>query len=115
MSNLDLIDWRLVGFSALWILGLSIVLAAFSFADYRASQAETKTRTLDVLKSSGYRAAINAGLLLFCLGLLGSARAWWEGLLWLGLAAGFGYQAWQAWPRMAAWTARWHALGRWRR
>src|SRR5438270_2449851 len=38
MSNLNLIDWRLVGFSALWIIGLSVLLAAFSFADYTAAQ-----------------------------------------------------------------------------
>jgi hypothetical protein len=38
-------------------------------------------------------------MLLVCLGLLGSAHTWWEGVLWLGLALGFAFQAWQAWRR----------------
>lgn len=97
MTNLDLIDWRLVGFSALWIVGLSIELAALSFADYMAAQQGLRTRT--VLGQPGYQAAINGGLVLFCLGLLGSARAWWEQLLWLALAAAFAYQTWAAWRR----------------
>jgi hypothetical protein len=99
MSNLDLIDWRLVGFSALWITGLSVVLAAFSFADYAASQRRLRTRV--VLGWPGHLIAINAGLLLFCLGLVGSARAWWEQILWAALAVTFGYQAWVAWRRRA--------------
>ena len=99
MSNLDLIDWRLVGFSALWIVGLSIILAALSFGDYVAAQQRVRLRV--VLAWPGYRAAINSGLVLFCLGLLGSSRAWWEQLLWAALVIAFGYQAWVAWGRRA--------------
>ena len=97
MSNLNLIDWRLVGFSALWITGLSIVLAALSFADYIAAQQRLRTRA--VLGWPSYQAAVNVGLVLFCVGLVGSARAWWEQLLWAALAVAFGYQAWSAWRR----------------
>src|SRR5579859_1226154 len=100
MSNLDLIDWRLVGFSALWLSGLSVILAAFSFADYIASQRRLRTR--DVLGWPGYQAAFNGGLVLFCLGLIGSAHAWWEQLIWAVLAVAFGYQTWTAWRRRAA-------------
>ena len=99
MNNLELIDWRLVGFSSLWILGLSIILTAFSAADYEASRAPSQARTRDVLRMPGYQAALWGGMVLFCLGLLGSARAWWEGVLWIGFAIAFGYQAWQAWQR----------------
>ena len=99
MSSLDLIDWRLVGFSALWITGLSLILAAFSFGDYIASQRRLRTR--DVLRWPGYQAAINSGLVLFCVGLIGSAHTWWEQLLWAVLAVAFGYQAWGAWRRRA--------------
>jgi hypothetical protein len=99
MSNLDLIDWQLVGFSTLWITGLSIVLAALSFADYVAAAQRLRTRA--VLGWPGYQAAINAGLMLFCLGLIGSARAWWEQLLWAALTIAFGYQTWTAWRRRA--------------
>ena len=97
MTNLDLIDWRLVGFSALWISGLSVLLAAFSFADYTASQRRLRTR--DVLRWPSYQAALCAGLVLFCLGLVGSAHAWWAQVLWGALAVAFAYQGWAAWRK----------------
>ena len=99
MNNLDLIDWRLVGFSALWIIGLSVLLAAFSFADYVAAQRRLRTR--EVLGRPGYQAAMYGGLVLFCLGLVGSAHAWWEQMLWAVLAVAFGYQTWAAWRKRA--------------
>ena len=97
MSNLDLIDWRLVGFSALWLSGLSVLLAAFSFADYLAAQQHVRTRA--VLGWPGSHAAIYTGFLLFCLGLLGLAHPWWQQSLWALLAAAFAYLAWSAWRR----------------
>ena len=97
MTNLGLIDWRLVGFSALWVLGLSVILAAFSFGDYSAAQEGARTR--DVLARPGYLTAFNGGLVLFCVGLLGDAHAWWAQLLWAALAAPFAYQTWAAWRR----------------
>ena len=95
MAGLGLIDWRLVGFAALWITGLSVVLAALSFADYTASQEGWRTRA--VLGRPVYQLALDVGLLLFCLGLAGSARAAWELLLWVALAMVFAYQGWAAW------------------
>jgi len=95
MSTLDLIDWRLVGFSALWLLGLATLLATFSFADYTAQASQTRTR--QVLGRPSYQLALNTSLVLFCLGLSGSSRAWWETGLWIGLALAFGYQAGAAW------------------
>jgi hypothetical protein len=97
MSNLDLIDWRLVGFSALWLSGLSAILAAFSFGDYTASQRHLRTR--EVLSWPGYQVAFNGGLVLFCLGLMGRAQMWWQQGLWAVLALGFSYQTWSAWRR----------------
>lgn len=97
MSNLDLIDWRLVGFSALWLSGLSVLLAAFSFADYLAAQQHVRTRA--VLGWPGSQAVINTGFLLFCLGLLGTAHPGWQQMLWAFLAAAFAYLAWSAWRR----------------
>jgi Mn2+/Fe2+ NRAMP family transporter len=95
MDNLALIDWRMVGFAALWIFGLAIVLTAVGFADYRASR--ESARTADVLRRSGYRAAANAGLTLFCIGLLGSGHVWWELAIWGSLALAFGFFAWEGW------------------
>jgi hypothetical protein len=77
----------MVGFASLWILGLALILTALGFADYHA-KVEAR-RLWAVLKEPGYQAAVNAGLALFSLGLLGSARAWWETALWGLLAAVF--------------------------
>ncbi|MBI4770269.1 MAG: hypothetical protein HY784_07640 [Chloroflexi bacterium] len=104
MNNLGLIDWALVAYRALWIVGLSLILAALSFADYRA--AEMKLRFWQVLKEPAYQAAIQMGLLLTCLGLLGGARSWWEQIIWVGLAVLASIGAYQAW---IAWRARTHA------
>src|SRR3972149_5241033 len=89
MENLDLIDWRMVGFASLWILGLAMVLTALGFADYHAHVEKRQTR--QVLRRPGYQASIHGGLTLFCLGLFGSARTWWESLLWAMLALAFAY------------------------
>ena len=77
----------MLGFASLWILGLAVILSALGFADYHAKQGSKRLR--QVLGEPGYRAAVNAGLTLFCLGMLGSSRAWWETALWGLLAAAF--------------------------
>lgn len=92
-----MIDWTQVGFGALWILGLSLLLAAAGLADYEAGRRKARLRA--VLAEPAYQAALNGGLGLFCLGLLGSARAWWEQVLWGLLVAAFVAQAGQAWRR----------------
>ncbi len=93
MENLSLIDWRMVGFAALWILGLAIVLSALGFASYEARPAGEKLR--ERLKRPGYQRAINAGLTLFCLGMAGTAGSWWERILWGLLGAAFAFYAWR--------------------
>ena len=94
MSNLTLIDWRLVGFSALWVAGLGLDLAALSWADFEATRLHVRLR--ERLGRPRCQVAVNVGLLLFCLGLTGSAGAAWEQIVWIGLAALFAYQAWRA-------------------
>ena len=89
MQNLDLIDWKLVGFSALWIMGLAVILSTFGFADYHAAM--EKDRFRQVIHKPGYRASIDVGLILFCLGLTGSARSWLEAALWLLFAVIFSF------------------------
>ena len=91
MTNLDLIDWRLVGFSAAWILGLAVVLAAFGFADFHARLHGSRFR--DQVRLPAYQAPIDIGLALFSLGMAGSAGGVWEVALWGALAAGSVYLA----------------------
>ncbi len=85
MDNLQLIDWRMVAFSSLWVFGLSIVLATLGFANDEASR--RRERLLARLRRPGYQAAIDAGTTFFCLGMLGSSGAVWEMALW-GLFGG---------------------------
>jgi hypothetical protein len=85
MQNLDLIDWGLVGFSSLWIGGLAAILSALGMADYHAAVSHVPMR--QVLAEAGYRVAIDLGMTLFCLGMLGLAATWWERVVW-GLLAG---------------------------
>jgi hypothetical protein len=100
MENLDLIDWRMVGFASLWILGLAVILSVFGFVDYHAKAGGRRFR--DELRKSIYQAWINIGLVLFCLGLLGSSDAWWESVLWGLLAAAFlvfGIRSFREWRK----------------
>ena len=103
MQNLDLIDWGAVGAASLWITGLAIVLACLGFADYRRATMGLKMRA--VLGEPTYQLAVNAGLALFCLGLLASSRTWWEATIWALLSLVFlAYAVW-------AWRARRRAKG----
>jgi hypothetical protein len=79
------IDWHIVGFSALWIIGLSLNLVSFSMADYQ--QAQTGKRLREVWATQPYRAISSIGWALLCFGLIGSARSIWESVFWglLGL------------------------------
>lgn len=89
-----MIDWYSVGFGALWILGMGIVTAALSFANYMASQ--QKRRFRQALEMPAYRIMIDLGLVFFCLGWAGNLSAIWERILWAVLALMFAAQAWQA-------------------
>jgi hypothetical protein len=91
MENLDLIDWRMVGFATLWIVGLAVELSVLGFVDYHAKERGERRR--DLLRQPGYQIWVNFGLVLFCLGVLGSSRAWWESVIWVLLAVAFGYYA----------------------
>jgi len=98
MENLDLIDWRGVGFATLWIVGLAIELSVFGFVDFHAKEGGERRR--DLLRKPVYQLWINVGLVLFCLGVLGSSRAWWETLLWIVLAVAFMFYGYQAYVQL---------------
>ena len=87
MENIDLIDWRMVGFASLWIMGLAVILAVLSFADYHSKTKGDRFR--DELRKPIYLVWINVGLSLFCLGMLGSSDTLWQSLLWGFLAVVF--------------------------
>ena len=98
MENLELIDWVMVGLASLWITGLALILTALGFADYRAARAGGKFR--HEIKRPAYQSVINFGLNLFCLGMVGSSREWWQTVLWAVLAAAFAAYTFRALRQM---------------
>ena len=85
-----MIDWWMVTTNSLWILGLSILLAAFSYLDWLAG--ETGRPRLALSKGPSFHLAWMTGLFLTCAGWgLAQATRWWEKAVWLLLALWFGW------------------------
>lgn len=89
-----MIDWPNTFYNALWILGLSIILAAFSYADWRARLGGEKLRQR--LNASSFQLPLSLGLLLVSLSLLLLAHTWWERLIWAIFVLLFVWQGWQS-------------------
>ena len=73
--------------SALWISGLSIILAVLGIGCYLA--AENHRSLGKVLNTWKFRLSINLGAFLLCAGLVGLAGRGWEKILWGLLGIGF--------------------------
>ena len=83
-----MIDLWLVASNTLWIAGLSLLLAALSWASWAAGV--EGIRVGDALARLGARLVVSLGMAMFCAGLAATGRARGEVLLWVALAAGFG-------------------------
>ena len=85
-----MIDWYLVFTSSLWIFGLSIVLAAFSYHHWLAG--ETRRRLREQFREPSWIMSFSAGMVLVGLGFgLAESAQWWERTIWLALAASFAW------------------------
>ena len=84
-------DWAALARGALWILGLSISLAAFSHARWDAKQSGIPLRT--AMGWDSFLAPFLGGLVLFAAGMAWGAPRLWETVIWLALAAFFAAQA----------------------
>ncbi len=89
-----MIDWWNVFYNALWIIGLAIIVTAFSYNDWQAYQSGIKLRSQ--LKAVAFQLPLSIGLMLVSLGLALLVAAWWERLLWLVFAGLFMFQGWQS-------------------
>jgi membrane protein implicated in regulation of membrane protease activity len=89
-----MVDWLGVATNSVWILGLALVLAVLSYADWSAHT--TRQRLREVLGQAAFRVALWSGLTLFCAGVAFSGGCWWEGVLWGVLAVMAAVKVWRA-------------------
>lgn len=87
---MDLIDWPGVARNALWIVGLSIGLAALSYASWWAKEHGLRMR--EALGRPFFTVPFAVGMAAFSISLAWSAVRWWERGLWIMLAAAFLWQ-----------------------
>jgi hypothetical protein len=79
-----MISWQSVLFHSAWILGLSILLATFSYHFWLAGQAGNKV--IAQLGDTGFLRFFWLGIGLICVGLAGTSGRLWEIVLWAVLA-----------------------------
>lgn len=75
-----------VFFNALWILGLAVVLAVWSYARYTAHVNGVRVR--DMLNKLRYALVLNSGLLLFLCGMALTEDRWFAKILWILVGVG---------------------------
>lgn len=85
MAPMTMAEVWVVVKNGLWILGLSLLLAIWSYARYVAH--ETGVRTRDVLGAAKWAALVDAGLLLFVSGMATTETRVWARVLWVLLGA----------------------------
>jgi hypothetical protein len=78
--------------NSLWIVGMTILLATFSWAYWIAQEKGHRLRT--VIDRPRIQQVLNGGGFLFCVGLAATAHAWWESILWGLLAAAWVVRVW---------------------
>lgn len=85
------IDWVGLGRNGLWLLGLSLVLAAISHAAWLAKVQRVRVRA--ALAGPACRFSCWIGLLLCAAGLAWAGTVLWQRTAWIALAAACAWQA----------------------
>jgi len=70
----------------LWILGLAVLLAVWSYASYAAGRSKQKVR--QKLNELGYALALDAGMVLFLAGMTMTEDRGWARGLWIVIGVG---------------------------
>jgi hypothetical protein len=83
------IDWAYLGAHFLWIFGLSLILAAFSYHTWLGE--EMRRPFSAQFRERSWQLAVNAGLSLMLLSITVMPRSerWWTRLIALIIALGF--------------------------
>jgi hypothetical protein len=72
--------------NSLWVLGLAVLLAVWSYASYEAGRRKQKVR--HIIHELGYALALNAGMVLFLAGMATTEDRWWARGLWIVIGLG---------------------------
>jgi len=75
-----MINWQSVIFNSFWIVGLAILLAAFSYHYWLAEQEGIRLRKK--LGLVGFQRALWLSLALVAIGLAGTSQSTWETVIW---------------------------------
>ena len=75
-----MIDWWGLFRNSIWVLGLAVGLAAWSYARWWAHEHHVRLR--QVLNMPLFVVPFSAGMALFSLGLALCGRRWWEIAAW---------------------------------
>jgi hypothetical protein len=100
---MNLIDWPALARNALWILGLSVVLAAWSALSWLA--ARRRVRAWRAAAWPVFAVPASAGLGSVAISMAWGAARGWERILWILLALAFLAQMASGWreARRAGW------------
>lgn len=79
-----MINWQSVIFNSFWILGLALLLAAFSYHYWDATQHGRSLRTQ--LSQANFLRFFWLAIFLVSIGLIGTSQQVWEMAVWGGLA-----------------------------
>lgn len=77
---LAVIDWFSVAINSLWIFGLAILLASFSY-HYWLSTAEKRPFRAQ-FSAPAFLTPVWIGFSFIGLGLIGTSQSWWETGIW---------------------------------
>jgi threonine/homoserine/homoserine lactone efflux protein len=90
-----MVDWAGMGKTALWVLGLAIILATWSWNEWWARVHKRSLRS--VLGEARFQVPLSIGLFVFCVGMALSENTLWKTAVWAVLALLFAWQGVQTW------------------
>ena len=94
---MDILEWAYMGAHFLWIFGLSLIVAAFSYHRWRTLEMQQPISA--IFSESSWNVVVNIGLSLMPLAITFMPRSerWFVRLFALIISAGFALQAVRAW------------------
>ena len=76
-----MIDWYSVFINSFWIIGLSVLLAGFSYHYWLAKETERSVK--EQLNQHSFQTIFWISSILVSIGLAGTSQQWWETAVWI--------------------------------